>query len=74
MQEKIFYKGVAVKQAEYNKKWNTTDTRRQIVAIEFNNGSIWYPRYKDWKFIESKMKEAYNHNKQFPNIDEVSKE
>lgn len=71
---KIFFKKIGVQQAEYNKKWELSDTRRIIFYVEFSNGFIWYPKDAEIKLIQEARSNCFNHNIQFPNIDKDKKE
>lgn len=66
---KIFFRELVYQTAQFNKKWEKTDERRQIFFVRFNDGSIWYPKGIEIKAISAAMEKCYAHNIQFPNID-----
>jgi len=71
--EKIYFQGIEVIQAEYNNKWKVSDTRRIIFFVKFKNGTIWFPRDDEIEMIKQSKQKCFEHNIQYPNLDNEQK-
>lgn len=69
-ERRVFFKEIDLRLVveKYN-KWKETDHRRKLLAVKFNDGSIWYPRDYDIDLILKAKETVHKHNTQFPNID-----
>jgi hypothetical protein len=70
MSEKIFFEATEFEKAEYNHKWRRDDTRRVIFRVVFSNGFVWYPKDEEIQLLKEARAICFNHNIQFPNLDE----
>ena len=69
-EKRIFFREIDLRPVveKYN-KWKETDHRRKLLAVKFNDGSVWYPKDDDLRIIEQGKDHVHKHNFQFENID-----
>jgi hypothetical protein len=48
---------------------STTDYRRKVLCVHFDNGFFWVPKDKDIDELVAKKDEAFKWNMQFPDPD-----
>ncbi len=51
----------------------TTDTRRKLLGVEFNNGTIWWPKDDELQHIQETKAIVHKHNLKFKDLDKEGK-
>lgn len=61
---------IRVEDVEYERSTHyTTDYRRKVLCVHFDDGSWWVPKDGELEELKAKKREVKNHNYQFPDPD-----